>query len=150
VTFGVDVGDWVKKAKLNNEEVVRSVSLKLFTGIIKSSPVDEGTFRNNWFVSGNSPSNEVWPNNSGGSEGIILQRTETSIKQLVDWTSITFTNNLPYAEVIEYGGYPVGNIRGTESKVTFQGFSKQAPKGVVRTNSKRFNSLIEQEARKVR
>ena len=50
-------------------------------------------------------------------------------------------NNLPYAHVIEYGGYP------GDGPNTVGGFSKQAPAGVVRVNVARFEAILEEQAR---
>lgn len=142
--FAVDVSNWVEKAQLNNEEVVRSTAIKLFSAIIVSSPIDEGTFRNNWFVSGVSPSTEVNPTDTAGSDAGAISELTADVKRLKGWDSITFTNNLPYARVIEYGGF-----KGSGPNIT-GGFSKQAPAGVVRVNATRFQSLINEEAAKVR
>ncbi len=147
MTFSVDVSKWVNKAEDSFEETVRGTAIKLFSAIIKSSPVDEGTFRNNWYVSGATPSNEVDPNNDGGGDSGAINKMTYDVAALRNWQTITFTNNLPYAEVIEYGGYP--NPAKTGIK-TINGYSKQAPQGVVRVNSVRFQQLIDEEARRVR
>ena len=43
--------------------------------------------------------------------------------------SIYISNNLPYIATLEYGGYP--NPPKSGSGKTVNGFSKQAPKGMV-------------------
>ncbi len=144
MSFAVDVSAWVEKAQLNNEEVIRGTALKLFSAIIVSSPIDEGTFRNNWFVSGVTPSGEVDPTDTAGSDQSAISKTSKDIKKLIVWENITFTNNLPYANVIEFGGFR-GNGPNTAG-----GYSKQAPAGVVRVNAVRFQQLINEEAAKVR
>lgn len=144
MTFSVDVSNWVDKANLNNEKVVRATAIKLFSAIIKSSPIDEGTFRNNWFVSGANPSSEVNPTDAAGSDASAISALTGGVKKLKGWDSITFTNNLPYARVIEFGGF-----KGSGPNIV-GGYSKQAPSGVVRVNSKRFQTLINEEAAKVR
>lgn len=147
MSFSKQVNDFAIGFEDATEETIRGTAIALFRGIIVSSPVDEGTFRSNWFVSGAIPSTQK--NESRAvSEGSAIQEMTNKVIGLQNWKSITFTNNLPYSEVIEFGGYPTGNIREPSSKVTFQGFSKQAPKGVLRTNVKRFNALIEREAAK--
>ncbi len=50
------------------------------------------------------------------------------------------TNNLPYAEVAEFGGW-----KGPTEKVTDEGYSRQSPAGMVRKNVVRFNQLIRVE-----
>lgn len=158
MTFSVDVSKWVEKANLNNEEVVRSTAIKLFSAIIQSSPVDEGTFRNNWFVSGLTPSSEVDPTDVGGSDQDVIDRMTSDVLSIKGIDAFTLTNNLPYAEVIEYGGYPktpknttsVFGANVSQTGKTINGFSKQAPQGVVRVNAMRFQNLIDEEARSVR
>ncbi|KAA6705316.1 HK97 gp10 family phage protein, partial [Salmonella enterica subsp. enterica serovar Lubbock] len=53
--FTLDIQAYVAKAKKNPETVMRAVSLKLFSAIIKSSPVDTGRFRGNWQTTGATP-----------------------------------------------------------------------------------------------
>lgn len=147
MSFSVDVSKWVDKAEDSFEETVRGTAIKLFSAIIQSSPVDEGTFRNNWFVSGVNPSTEVNPNDSGNNVGANISEMTRDVLALRNWQAITYTNNLPYAEVIEFGGYP--NPPETGDK-TIGGYSKQAPQGVVRVNAVRFQQLINEEAARVR
>ena len=130
MSFSVDVSEWIDKATEAPETIVRGTAIKLFSGIIKSSPVDEGTFRANWFVSGESPSTQVNESASGAEAG-ILARTQSDVNALIDWEAITLTNNLPYARRLEFG------------------YSDQAPQGMVRVNAIRFNELIKEEARKL-
>lgn len=61
-----------------------------------------------------------------------LSATRRRIFAASDWNEFTLTNNLPYAERLEYG------------------WSNQAPQGMVRVNVARFNTLLEEEAAKVR
>ena len=146
MTFAVDVDEWARRAGLSFEDAIRGVSIKLFSAIIESSPVDEGTFRNNWYVAGDIPSSEVNPNAKGGSDAGAIAKITTDVLNLSDFTAITFTNNLPYSEVIEFGGYPKPAKTGNK---TVSGYSKQAPQGVVRVNAVRFEQLLQEEARRV-
>lgn len=143
MSFALDVSKFVEKAKKNPEKVMRQVSIKLFSAIIKASPVDTGRFRMNWMASGGIPASGVTDATdksgntaTGNATGFVLKAA--------DWREFTLTNNLPYAEVIEYGGY-----RGNGPK-TVGGYSKQAPQGVVRINVARFQQLINEEANKVK
>jgi hypothetical protein len=63
------------------------------------------------------------------------------------------SNNLVYAEVLEYGGYPdpvkYGSwVKGTKKVPghyeikSIHGYSKQAPAGMVRTNMTRVQALL--------
>lgn len=134
MSFTLDVKAFCEKAKKNPEIVMRQVSMKLFSAIILGSPVDTGRFRNNWFAeSGPSPSRETttYTGKQGTAAINRVSKVITEARQL-GWTELTLTNNLPYAQRLEYG------------------WSKQAPVGMVRVNVARFNTLLNEEAAKVR
>lgn len=131
MSFTLDIKNFVEKAKKNPEMVARTVSFKLFSAVIKASPVDTGRFRMNWQAAGAvSPSGIIDGTDRGGAGAI--GDAASYIFAASDWNEFTLTNNLPYAERLEYG------------------WSNQAPQGFVRVNVARFNSLLEEEANKVR
>lgn len=143
MSFTLDVKAFCEKAKKNPETVMRAVSLKLFSAIIKASPVDTGRFRMNWQTAGATPkSGLVAGTDKTGGKSVASATTFISNTQV--WQEFTLTNNLPYANVIEYGGYP------GDGPNTVGGFSRQAPQGVVRVNVVRFQQLLNEEAAKVR
>lgn len=131
MSFALDVSKFVEKAKKNPEKVMRQVSIKLFSAIIKASPVDTGRFRMNWMASGDFPASGI--TDATDKSGNIATGNATSfVLKAADWREFTLTNNLPYAQRLEYG------------------WSQQAPAGVVRTNVSRFQQLINEEANKVK
>lgn len=129
--FTLDIQAFVAKAKKNPETVMRSVSLKLFSAIIKASPVDTGRFRGNWQTTGVTPATGLIAGVDPTGNKAVNSAT-TFITNAPGWDTFTLTNNLPYAERLEYG------------------WSKQAPVGMVRVNIARFQQLINEEAAKVR
>lgn len=129
--FTLDIQAFVAKAKKNPETVMRSVSLKLFSAIIKASPVDTGRFRGNWQTTGVAPATGLVAG-VDPTGGKAVNSAATFITNAPGWDTFTITNNLPYAERLEYG------------------WSKQAPVGMVRVNIARFQQLINEEAAKVR
>lgn len=131
MSFALDVYKFVEKAKKNPEKVMRQVSIKLFSAIIKASPVDTGRFRMNWMASGGNPASGVTDATDKSGNAAIGNATSFVLKA-TDWHEFTLTNNLPYAQRLEYG------------------WSQQAPAGVVRTNVSRFQQLINEEANKVK
>jgi len=129
--FTLDIQAFVAKAKKNPETVMRSVSLKLFSAIIKGSPVDTGRFRMNWQTTGSTPATGLIAGvDATGAKAV--NSVATYITNSPGWDVFTLTNNLPYAERLEYG------------------WSKQAPVGMVRVNITRFQQLLNEEAAKVR
>lgn len=131
MSFTLDVKAFCEKAKKNPETVMRSVTLKLFSAIIKASPVDTGRFRGNWQTTGVTPATGLIAGvDPTGNKAV--NSAATFITNAPGWDTFTLTNNLPYAERLEYG------------------WSKQAPVGMVRVNIARFQQLINEEAAKVR
>ena len=131
MSFALDVSNFVEKAKKNPEKVMRQVSIKLFSAIIKASPVDTGRFRMNWMASGGTPASGT-TDATDKSGNIAIGNATSFVLKTTDWRDFTLTNNLPYAQRLEYG------------------WSQQAPQGFVRVNVGRFQNLIDQEAAKVR
>lgn len=131
MSFALDVSKFVEKAKKNPEKVMRQVSIKLFSAIIKATPVDTGRAKNNWFASGRTPSSGT-TDATDKSGNIAIGNATSFVLKAADWREFTLTNNLPYAQRLEYG------------------WSQQAPQGFVRVNVSRFQQLINEEANKVK
>lgn len=143
MTFEEQVAAFVKKARENPEKVSRSVSIKLFSAVILATPVDTGRLRINWQASGNTPaSGEVNGADKLGSKSI--SDAKKFVSNAIEWENFTLTNNLTYAETIEYGGYTGGG-----PNTTVDGYSTQAPAGMVRVNVTRFQRLINEALREV-
>jgi hypothetical protein len=131
---------FAKKANMSVEKTIKGASIKLFSAVIKSSSVDSGRFRNNWFASGKYPSTEV-TSYRGTAGDAAIARVVSYINGAAGGVEFTLSNNLPYAHVIEYGGYP------GDGPNTVGGYSKQAPQGVVRVNVARFQAILDEQAR---
>lgn len=131
MSFALDVSKFVEKAKKNPEKVMRQVSIKLFSAIIKASPVDTGRFRMNWMASGGTPAAGT-TDATDKSGNIAIGNATSFVLKAANWHEFTLTNNLPYAQRLEYG------------------WSQQAPQGFVRVNISRFQQLINEEANKVK
>lgn len=144
--FADSIRRFVVQTKAQQDQVVRKVVFELATRVLLASPVDTGRFRANWqYGYGIQPEGELdaYDLSEGGvntRDGIVGQiERGVGIHYLV--------NNLPYAEVIEYGYYPNPPEKGTYVKKgttkygitgpgyvqrSEGGFSKQAPRGVAR------------------
>lgn len=137
--FELSIQNFIKKAKKNPELVVRQVTIKLYSQIIMASPVDTGRFRMNWQASYGSPAVGIIDANDPGGARAIANATNF-VMNSSEWDEFRLTNNLPYAEAIEFGGYP------GDGPNTVGGFSTQAPQGVVRVTVKRFQRLLDEAA----
>ena len=97
-----------------NQEV-RALSLNLLIGLVKTTPVDTGRAKGNWFVSPSRKSNRTIEQ-FRKSRQAISQGTAT-IHSVINekFPNITLSNNLPYIERLN------------------DGHSKQAPKKFIET-----------------
>ena len=136
--FADTINEFVLQFDEGVENTMRATAIATFTGVIKGSPVDEGTFRGAWVASDGNVASGA---SSHSSESAVTSAMTNKILGLPKWDEFTFTNNLPYALVIEYGLYGDG-------PKTVGGYSKQAPAGVVRVNIAQSQRLLEQEARR--
>lgn len=121
----------------NINKDLRGVYFAGLTNIVQGTPVDKGRARNNWFLSVFTPSNE---STTSVSNGLSALRSLRQMPKYVLNKKIFYTNNLPYIETLEYGGYPDPVERGSYikkskkyEKLSSGGFSKQAPNGWVRS-----------------
>ena len=130
MSFALDVSKFVEKAKKNPEKVMRQVSIKLFSAIIKTTPVKYGRARMNWMASDGTPASGT-TDATDRSGNIAIGNATSFVLKATDWREFTLTNNLPYAQRLEYG------------------WSQQAPAGMVRVNVARFQQLINEEANEV-
>lgn len=106
----------------------RAVIITIYNNLIRLSPVDTGRYRNNHIMSIGNP---VYQTDVNGATIAEIPRGS--------YPSVYLQNNLPYAAVIEFGGYPNPPKRGSYNKRTksyeiksINGFSRQAPRGVYR------------------
>lgn len=106
------------------EKVVRGTLIGMGSKIIKRSPVKTGRYRNNWQFSIDAPASGVDP---GGSNELNLVNTAN---KMVPGNTFYMTNNVPYAERIEYG------------------WSQQAPNGTVGVTLAEYSQFIEVAAKK--
>lgn len=151
MSFSKQLNKFSLKARENNRQLVRGVKLGLFKAVVNDTPVDTGRLRGNWQASIGSPK-------SGELEArglpAVFGEIEANLGKIGE--ASVLTNNLPYAQVVEYGGFPnppeykatKGDGQVQEVKV-IGGYSKKAPEGMVRRNVSRFRKLVQKELRKL-
>lgn len=133
--FQADVKAWAEKVRAKADANVRAITVALFSSVIQSTPVDSGRARGNWQTTVDVP-----------ASGTVERDDPSGAKAVADITKnmggagkVTYlTNNLPYIDVLEYGLYPDPAKHGTKTK---DGFSKQAPQGMVRVNMARIQEI---------
>ena len=117
--------------------------------IIQATPVhfkDGGRLKNNWLLSVGWPTlgTTVSANSTGASSYAQLSRIPADVLG----KKIYFVNNLDYAAVVEYGGYPNSVEKGTYTgngnyqKLSSGGYSRQAPNGMARVGIRKIQSRL--------
>lgn len=133
------MNQWQKIARRNKERlrlIGQEAYVELGSDVIKRSPVDEGTFRNNWFSALNEPSTQTTTVTAKKGFGELGGARYTELLHLSTAYDIGdklyFTNSLPYARRLEYG------------------HSKLAKGGMVRIASAQWPLIVARLARKIR
>jgi hypothetical protein len=153
--WSINPHDFIKGPIENIEKVRRIYAFEIFRRVVMATPVDTGNARSNWLVSVGEPTDEYNPATvtkrkitRGENKGKTI--TKTKLSQNLNRTmkagslGITFSgddticifNNTPYIAKLEYGGYgkydEAGNlIQPSNGPKTVNGFSRQAPQGMV-------------------
>lgn len=128
MTFSIQLKQYGAKAIDAVDRVRRRVIIELFSAIIRETPVDTGRLRSNWQITLRSPAT--------GTLGIrdvsaVIAEAEAAVNASKGDDVVIMRNNLPYAYRIEY-----------------EGWSKQAPEGMVRRNIAMFQRIVNRAARK--
>lgn len=136
------------KIEQDLERVVRTTAILLFQRIVMRSPVDTGRFRANWNVSYNTIDRSTNANTdeSGGAKSTEVQ---SAVLSFPVGGIFYLTNSLPYAGVLEYGGYPNPPLYGSQKRGedgptihVINGYSMQAPNGMVRVTVQEFQDAV--------
>lgn len=124
MSFADDLAKYCQAAGNKIDLVVRKSALELQASMIAKSPVDTGRFKSNWQcgLGGINPDTTA----TAGSDA--LGRTEVVLQAYKPGQSIWLTNNLPYAKRLE------------------NGWSQQAPSGMVRLTVQDFKYAVKRAA----
>lgn len=131
---------YAEARKQDIEKTSRGFFINLSTNIILSTPVGDpkywkskapigyvgGRARNNWFASSGTPSTESTKHEGAKGSEAIKRVGEVSKSHKIG-VDMFLTNNLPYIRRLE-----------------FEGWSRQAPAGMVRTNLTKAENALKQ------
>lgn len=118
--FSIPLDQLAQKIGADLETVARKATLQLFTAVVNRTPVDTGRFRANWNVTAGAPSFAFTDSTDKARAG-----AEASKALNLDVGGVTYmSNGLPYALRLE------------------NGWSKQAPAGMVRLSAMEFDQYV--------
>lgn len=119
----MDLNKYCKDKEVEFKKVRKSYAFALYSSIVKKTPVDTGRARGNWNISvGHDVTTE-------STDTKPQYKNVDDVPEVKGDESIFISNNLPYITKLEYGGYP-NPPKGGKGK-TVDGYSKQAPEGMV-------------------
>lgn len=100
-----------------------------------------GTAKFGWFISADEPGNA----GPASSQATADSRARKAVQTLQGFRVIHITNNVPYIGVLEFGEFPNPPKQGTGR--TINGYSTQAPRGMVRQTVREIPKAAEAIAR---
>lgn len=128
--FAIQMRRFTDKSNENIDKAVRKISLETFRNVIVMSPVDTGRFRGNWQTSIGAP--------VSGTVELVDPSGQMTVAQVAGDTQrmsagdvIFMVNNLPYGPRLE------------------NGWSNQAPNGMVALTVQRFQPLADAVIREI-
>lgn len=121
-SFGDQLRRIADKRKVTLETAVRRTVLGMGAQMVRMSPVDTGRFRSNWFYG-----DGLAPSGFDQSGSASLQRITAGVASWSPGETMRVTNSLPYARRLE------------------NGWSQQAPAGMVRTTIADFQARFSAE-----
>ena len=140
MTFSLDIRKFAEKSKANTDDVIAGTCLDLSRRIILRTPVDSGQARWNWQSSISSPENGILSGDDKSGSKAINKAANVSVN--ASGNIFFLTNNMPYINKLEFGGYPSPSPSGKTSG----GYSTQAPEGFVRVTIREFNQIVDKQA----
>ena len=120
----IDMNKWAKKQKVNLNDVNRTFVFGLYSSIVKKTPKDTGRAQGNWNVSVGVADKSINEESKSPKYQNMNQMPQSS-----EADDMYISNNLPYITTLEYGLFP--NPPKKDGGKTIDGFSKQAPNGMV-------------------
>lgn len=130
MTFALDIEAFCKKVGANADIVVRKIGVDVLTSVVKKSPVKSGRFRANWTVSIGAVLNRTVETLDPNGDATIAEQG-AKVANFSVGPSIYLTNSLPYAQRLE------------------NGYSRQAPAGMVRLTVAEFQTFVDDAVRQL-
>lgn len=144
----MDFQEFARKTLERADKLIRAVGIKTFSAVIKDTPVGDpdywknpkappgyvgGRLRGNWRCSLGAADLTTSGESDFPSLGDAINGVQTTSLKADRKSVLWLSNSLPYAHRIEY-----------------EGWSRQAPEGMVRRNVTRIQKIISGELRKIK
>ena len=138
----LDVIDrWVESVESKVDDVLQTIVIKVGESLITLSPVDTGRFRANWQLGIDESANSSL-NQFDQSGTATLAKLASKANSFTAGQVAYIQNHVLYGYDLEYGTY-----NGPTAKVTDEGYSRQAPAGMLRVTESRFVEIVNEAIR---
>ncbi|WP_213993864.1 HK97 gp10 family phage protein [Sodalis sp. dw_96] len=140
----MSIGKWAGDTIQRTENVGKEAAIELFGSVINDTPVDKGTLRANWQATADSPATgQLADTDISGAQ--TVEKMTATVNALDQDFTVYLANNLPYAQVAEYGEWKDKNGNPANGPKTVNGFAIRAPAGMVRRNMARINTILNKQ-----
>jgi len=129
--FGKEIASVMTKSLERADRKVKSALISMARDVINETPVDSGRLKNNWYASNRKYGTRT-TKQTDVTGRTSLERVKAAVRRLKRGQKFYMFNNLPYSRIVEYGLYP--NPPKNPTGKTINGFSTQAPQGMIRKN----------------
>lgn len=132
MSLASDLRRFAQKSNQKMETVIKSSIIRVGTSIVVKTPVRDGRLKNNWLGAyGTVDTSVTQAVDPSGAQAI--GRLTAKAAGVTVGEAFYFTNSLPYASRIEYDGW-----------------SQQAPAGMVRVSIASWENIVADEVAKAR
>lgn len=139
--FGDVLGQWAESVEVKLDDIFQTIVIKVGEKVVRLSPVDTGLFRGNWQLTVDEETSGVLTREDQTGDSTISAIASKANSLTVGQVAYIL-NHIEYGYDLEYGTY-----FGPTAKVTEQGFSRQAPEGMVRVTEAEFIPIVNEAVR---
>ena len=144
MSFTSDLEKFARKIDKNTGDLARATLFQMNKLVVERTPVDTGRARGAWVATIDRPS-MVSPIRIDTGSSTISSANRTAGNAI--GKIYYLANNVKYIGVLEFGGFPNPPASGDK---TSGGFSKLAPRGMVRVTVKEIQRFFDRKARELR
>lgn len=139
--FSDVLNEWIESVEVKMDDIFQTIVIKVGERVVRISPVDTGLFRGNWQLTVDEETSGVLAREDQTGDSTVAAIASKANKLTAGQVAYIL-NHIEYGYDLEYGTY-----YGPTAKVTEEGFSRQAPEGMVRVTEAEFIPIVNEAVR---
>lgn len=139
--FSDVLNEWIESVEVKMDDIFQTIVIKVGEKVVRISPVDTGLFRGNWQLTVDEETSGVLAREDQTGDSTVAAIASKANKLTAGQVAYIL-NHIEYGYDLEYGTY-----YGPTAKVTEEGFSRQAPEGMVRVTEAEFIPIVNEAVR---